>query len=155
MNGILTYFFLFVRSWRFTFYITSFFTGLAVLYDVSIQAVLLAVLPSQCLQEWQGLLSNMSFQTFLQRFSHHISQSSAQHIYETTNILDHAYFKNSNSNPGGFIFWQSRRQWGLCKNTFLWGRRWNTWRLKGLFVCCMQYLFKAKTQSSFGAWTAV
>lgn len=73
MNGILTYFFLFVRSWRFTFYITSFFTGLAVLYDVSIQAVLLALLPSQCLQERQGLLSNMSFQTFLQRFSHHIS----------------------------------------------------------------------------------
>lgn len=65
VNGILMYFGLFVCSWRFAFYFISFFTGLAVLYDVSTQVVPPAVLPSQCLQEWQILLSNMSFQTFL------------------------------------------------------------------------------------------
>lgn len=39
MNGILMPFVLFVCSWRFTFYIISFITGLAVLYDVSTYAV--------------------------------------------------------------------------------------------------------------------
>lgn len=46
MNGVLTSFVLFLCSWRFLFYITAFFTGLAVLYDVSTPAVPPAVPPA-------------------------------------------------------------------------------------------------------------
>lgn len=145
MNGVLTSFVLFLCSWRFLFYITAFFTGLAVLYDVSTPAVPPAVPPASTWKPAGFVVIHVLSDLLIELFPPSRCVSSAQHAYQTTDILACACFKNSSSKPRGFLFFcQSRRKLGLCENTFLGGRSWNTdlkWRLQGLFVCCKNSAF--------------
>lgn len=141
----LTSFGLFLCSWRFLFYITAFFTGLAVLYDVSTPAVPPAVPPASTCKTSRFCCHTCPFWP-----PHRAFPTILMCILCTTHVSNHkhpgcACFKNSSSKPRGFLFFcQSRRKLGLCENTFLGGRSWNTdlkWRLQGLFVCCKNSAF--------------